>query len=833
MLDKVFMDVLDMSITGTIVIAAVLLARFFLKKAPKVISYALWSVVLLRLLCPVSIEAPVSVMPEITPVEENYALTDAPISVVGAGVAAYQAVGDVLNGGIDIQHIPTTNRDALGNVEYVTADWGDVWILFGQYLWLAGMIVMACYSAVSYWKLRRQLAVKIKLRDNIYIADAISSPFVIGFMKPKIFLPTVLEETEQEYIIAHEQCHIRRFDHIIKALAFLTLTIHWFNPAVWLAFILASRDMEMSCDEAVIRKFGPEARADYANSLLALATGRRIIGAAPLAFGEGDPKGRIKNLAKWKKPVLWITAVLAVLCAVLSVCLLTDPQKDTGEPAPTENEQMESVPAESTAPQITEPEWNVDFTMGTADAMFAFVYDENNEALLKYLDNYSHFVDTSTLNYGALYVVDQKENELRQLISSGVSIVRETPNAIFCVKDGTKLIQTDYYGNRIETVYEATNGKIKSAERYLEWMCLVEQDHVVCLNLNTHQVENTYFCLAVTNAFLSSTEYVLWRTGNYRYYVIRRDSGGQGEIGRYDAARNASMTGTTAPESFFPPLPEPTVPADLELLDGIPGVVSYSKRLEDIDVTQYSPQQAAMDGCVVMVNGDVWANEDIWTTFATMMFRQESALVRVAEYTAEGEMTRIFEVQPHQSVYIYRLLKNGAVTQQAFRCFGRDADGDCAGDTYNMFWVYALTNEADWKLDKGVPYDDSTWGDDSVMIFCNLYMRYEHPPIPETLRSVEMKQDGVTLTAVWDREKLDEIHKLLSAAEGYTAWPKTIVWGPELIFTGTDGTVVNARMMTNSTMIEIDGVFYNYDPGWREKYHVEDLLNLFGITELP
>ena len=331
MLDRVFMQILDMSKTGSMVILVVLLARLLLKKTPKTISYALWAVVLLRLLCPFDIEAPISIVPQTTSVSENYTLEDMPISVAGAGIAAYKAVGDVLNGGIDIQHIPTTNIDEAGNVEYVTANWSEVWILFGQYIWLAGVAGMVLYSTVSYGKLKKRLAVKMLLRDNIYIADDIDSPFVIGLAKPKIYLPATLTEREQSYIIAHEQHHIRRYDHIIKVLAFAALVLHWMNPLVWLAFVLASRDMEMSCDEAVVCKFGEEIRGDYAASLLSLATGKRIIAGAPLAFGEGDPKDRIKNLSKWKKPVAWVTGITAVLCVILAVCLLTDRKSDDAD----------------------------------------------------------------------------------------------------------------------------------------------------------------------------------------------------------------------------------------------------------------------------------------------------------------------------------------------------------------------------------------------------------------------------------------------------------------------------------------------------------------------
>ena len=183
---------------------------------------------------------------------------------------------------------------------------------------------MLLYSGISYLKIRKKVRIAVPLRSNIWIADDIKSPFVIGFLKPKIYLPNNLGEQEQEYIILHEQHHIRRLDHVIKTLAFLALTIHWFNPLVWFAFVLACKDMEMSCDEAVIRKIGENVRADYSASLLTLATGHRIIAGTPLAFGEGDTKGRIRNLAKWKKPAIWVLVLTIIICLILGVCLITD-----------------------------------------------------------------------------------------------------------------------------------------------------------------------------------------------------------------------------------------------------------------------------------------------------------------------------------------------------------------------------------------------------------------------------------------------------------------------------------------------------------------------------
>jgi len=322
--DRIFMQILDLSKTASFVILIVIAGRLLLKKAPKVFSYALWAIVLFRLLCPVAMETQISFVPKMTSVSQGYTLSDEPISVLGASEAAYQAVGDALNGGLGIQHIRTMEEAEDGMTRYVSTDWWSVWILFGKYVWVVGMAVMLLYSAVSYLKIRKQIQIAVPLKDNILIADDIKSPFVIGFIRPKIYLPYNLGDKEQEYIILHEQHHIRRFDHIVKAAAFLALTIHWFNPLVWIAFVLACKDMEMSCDEAVIRALGDEVRADYSASLLTLATGHRIIAGTPLAFGEGDTKGRIRNLSKWKKPAIWVMIVTVIVCIVLGVCLLTD-----------------------------------------------------------------------------------------------------------------------------------------------------------------------------------------------------------------------------------------------------------------------------------------------------------------------------------------------------------------------------------------------------------------------------------------------------------------------------------------------------------------------------
>ena len=319
--------ILNMTITGSVAILFVLLARLALKKAPKIFSYALWTVVLFRLLCPVSITTDFSLLGLLdTPAVENTQHTTAaeyiPYDVVHTPDLEVQLpVPSVINEAVN-DALPQEHA-ALG------ADPLEGEVAVASFVWMIGVGAMMVYSVATYLLLRRKLVGAALLRDNIYLADGIRSPFVMGFIRPKIYLPSAL--SEQGYIILHEQHHIRRGDHLIKALAFIALCIHWFNPLVWVAFVLSSKDMEMSCDEAVVKKLGDGIRADYSASLLSLATGRHIIAGTPLAFGEGDTKSRIKNMLNWKKPKTWIMLVALIACVVAIVFCATNPRNDTEE----------------------------------------------------------------------------------------------------------------------------------------------------------------------------------------------------------------------------------------------------------------------------------------------------------------------------------------------------------------------------------------------------------------------------------------------------------------------------------------------------------------------
>jgi len=310
--------ILNMSITATLTALAVILLRLILKRAPKWIPYALWSVVLFRLICPVSLSSAFSLLGGIgAPAAENGAVPYIPENIAHSaapqGNLLLPSLSEAMNGSM-AQGEEQPAADPLEAPEAIAA-----------FPWLLGVAAMLVYSVVSYVLLKRRLSDATWLEDNVFETEAILSPFVCGLIKPRIYLPVGLTGPARGYVLLHERTHIRRRDYLIKPLAFLALSVHWFNPVIWLSFRLMCRDMEMSCDERVARELDPAGRAGYSAALLRLATGRPIPAGSPLTFGENGAKERIKNILGYKKPAFWAVAAAAVACAAAAVCLLTNP----------------------------------------------------------------------------------------------------------------------------------------------------------------------------------------------------------------------------------------------------------------------------------------------------------------------------------------------------------------------------------------------------------------------------------------------------------------------------------------------------------------------------
>lgn len=335
-METLFIQVLNMSITAAAIILVIIPIRLLLRRAPKLFSYVLWGTVLFRLLCPVSFTSEISVLKIADAINGPQAYTgwisapqqpaESPSDVMAANNTA-ETMHKGTAGKSTVLHKQTQQNDNRSENRF------SLWIT----AWLAGIAVMLGCSLLSMIRLRRRLVGAARFRDNIYLADHITSPFVYGLIRPKIYLPSALAETERDYIILHEQIHIRRKDHLIKLLAFLILAVHWFNPFVWLAFYLSEKDMEMSCDEAVIQKLGDGIRAEYSSSLLRLAAGRRTFDGTLAAFGESDTASRIKHVMEYKKPaaIVLISAVIILVAAVVAAG--SNPAKGTDEKDAAEN----------------------------------------------------------------------------------------------------------------------------------------------------------------------------------------------------------------------------------------------------------------------------------------------------------------------------------------------------------------------------------------------------------------------------------------------------------------------------------------------------------------
>ena len=321
MSDKVFLDIVNMSITGSFAILIIILARLLLKKAPKVFSYALWFVAFFRLLVPVSFESVLSILPfNTTPLSTDMLYIETPYVETGI-----KAIDSVIN--------PVVATEVFGS----NANVYQIFTFWGKIIWFIGVFAFCLYSIRSYSKLKKKLQSAVLLRDNIYISQVISTPFALGLRNPKIYLPSNLADA-QEYVIAHEQTHLARRDNLAKMLGYVVLILHWFNPLVWLAFKLFVTDMEMSCDESVIRNSKEDIRKEYSRSLLELSIDKSTLG-VPMAFAEGNPKERIKNVMKsnTKKIIGFAGLGAVILIAVIAICLIPNrPQYATAKQTITE-----------------------------------------------------------------------------------------------------------------------------------------------------------------------------------------------------------------------------------------------------------------------------------------------------------------------------------------------------------------------------------------------------------------------------------------------------------------------------------------------------------------
>lgn len=315
-MDDVFLKLVNLSISASWLILAVLVLRVVLKKAPKWVMPLLWGVVALRLVCLFSIESALSLIPSAETIPSEI------VTETREPVLYEQATLDIVTN----PTLPSAAEVPVG----VSRQQAQVDFNIYSVLWLAGMAALLVHALVSAGKLKRKLATAILLRDNIYESEFVDSPFVFGVVKPNIYLPMHMDEGTAAYVIAHEHAHLARRDHWWKVLGYLVLALHWFNPLVWVAYLLFCRDIELACDEKVVRGLDGAARADYSQALLSCAAPKRAVAAWPLAFGEGNIKTRVKSALHYKKPAFWVAAAAVLAVVIMAVCFLTNPRSERG-----------------------------------------------------------------------------------------------------------------------------------------------------------------------------------------------------------------------------------------------------------------------------------------------------------------------------------------------------------------------------------------------------------------------------------------------------------------------------------------------------------------------
>ena len=355
----VFLKLLNLSISASWLVLAVLVLRLVSKRSPKWMNVLLWGMVALRLMLPFSIESALSLIPSAETLSPEVVRFD-PAPTITSGV---EFIDNAVNPSLS---------ESFAAAPLASVNPLYVWTYLAGWVWLIGLGAMLLYALVSYLRLRRRVSVSLCVRENIYLCDAISSPFILGVVKPRIYLPSGLDEVQRQNVLSHERAHLARRDHWWKPLGFALLAVYWFNPALWLAYTLLCRDIELACDERVIRTMDESAVKTYSTVLLACSMPRKAVITCPLAFGEVGVKERVKNALRYKKPAFWVVAASVAVCVVVAVCFLTNPPTDTDAAGLVGFHREQVTYADVTDESGAQPS-NVQLTAEETDAVYALL----------------------------------------------------------------------------------------------------------------------------------------------------------------------------------------------------------------------------------------------------------------------------------------------------------------------------------------------------------------------------------------------------------------------------------------------------------------------------
>lgn len=379
---NVFIDLFNMSITASYLVLAVVVARLLLKKAPKWINCLLWALVGIRLICPFSFESSLSLIPGSQTISVNNSSSGRPFTV--------QSGVPVLDNNVN----EFVSAHYYEGVTVPTNTFADTTTILAI-VWLVGIFLMLLYGSVSYIRLHKRVGASLLLNDNIYYCDNIDTPFILGFLKPKIYVPSGISEEQIGYIALHEKAHLKRKDHFWKPLGFVLLSVYWFNPVIWVAYILLCRDIETACDEKVIKNMPNTEKKNYSETLVSCSVQRRMVMACPLAFGEVGVKQRIKSVLNYKKPAFWVILLALVLLTVVAVCFLTNPSDESS---------------------------SIGIIGGADGPTSIIVSDKNEEKEIKKLqERYPHFFNLNIENGVTVYVTKLSQDNFECYLTSNLN----------------------------------------------------------------------------------------------------------------------------------------------------------------------------------------------------------------------------------------------------------------------------------------------------------------------------------------------------------------------------------------------------------------------------
>ena len=879
MLTNVFFNVLKMTLTASVAIVVIYFARLALWKAPKIYSYILWSVVLFRLLCPISFISSFSLIP--------------------TGISSGEIVSawkDDYIGEIKIHHDNRAEYAVAieaGRVP-ISADEGHYYVVTGvdgisepntventimpmmAIVWVLGMAVIGLNSAISYARIRKQTRVAVAFRKDIYIADEIASPFVMGIFRPVIYLPGALENAERKYIIAHERHHIRRGDHIFKALGFQALTIHWFNPLVWVAFILAGRDMEMSCDEAVIRKFGAEVRADYSASLLNLATGHRLFTGTPLAFGEGDPTGRVRNLAKWKKPAFWVLVLCSILCAFLATGLLTD-SEDEFDWSVTRQEGASCALGDfnyTTPDGLAVQGMDVEHNGNAWDIGNAFYIGDTlvGGLILRYQDSENgpepftrewemalgipEALDETMSHYGgsssyADYEVTYFHDGPANFDDIGEMVPGKKEQVIhYYFLNGDDVYDLWFYVDRLSGDMQKEllkSAYIQPPTTVSHWGTVLIPERVSRIGVTAtfsfissfpSEKELTYGDFLSLDKLVGGEWVPVEELPGYEYYVgdssypVTDGYGmvhewpdrfgelpdGTYRIGKLVTLHNAD--GTTEEQMIYGQFALPnSIRTEPIPLDELP--------------EKYGGEQAMIDGCFVAADGAARENRELFHRFVQDSWQGTPGFIRIVDWHyGDNSYYVAYDLEYDGSMYTLTWYEDGQLRFREFPYiryfFGEDENAS--------YEHYVLIH--DEMIDRNI------WGDmigshesiysDHMTVYSNYTYLPKTPQLPSNLAQATLKFRGEDIVTTTDFDRLEKIYLLFSEAEFLGYEPKTHSIGVmlDLILTTTDGKTVTIELDPDNDLCRIGGEYVFYGAPDEPSY-IEKLWYYLGITAWP